>query len=294
MVVIENEDVTGLAVDSVRLYWTTRDGSVVGAPLDGSDQATALVTGIMTTPSSIAVAGGYVYWTDLGGDTPRQGSVMRVQVNNGTPELLAGSQDFTHAIAVDAVNAYWATYGGVFTTPLAGGTVTPIVNDGAAEQVGDIAVDGQYLYWVRGCPYRSPLTGGGTQALDCDKVGPGSIALDTASVYWTVLPEPCDTANCPTDNTGYVLKAPKSGGSATVLAEFEPPAHPLTHIAVDSMFVYWMTAHDVQRTPVNSGPIETLASGQGDPYALLLTDDYVYWASGPIGSYPAAIRRLPK
>jgi hypothetical protein len=55
-----------------------------------------------------------------------------------------------------------------------------------------------------------------------------------------------------------------------------------------------MTATTVERMPLDGGDPETLASDQGDPQALVVGDANVYWASGPVGSSPAAIRMAAK
>ncbi|HEY1554399.1 MAG TPA: hypothetical protein VGF94_06160 [Kofleriaceae bacterium] len=56
-----------------------------------------------------------------------------------------------------------------------------------------------------------------------------------------------------------------------------------------------MTADSIRRIALDgSGAVETIAEHQGDPYALAIGDTGIFWASGPVGDAPAAIRTTLK
>jgi len=92
---------TAIAVDVANVYWTNPDNHLVMVvPLSGGTVAT-IAAG--QSPSSLAVAGGYLYWNDIAG-------LMRARVAGGigTPEMLAPKFAWPAALLSDGQNIYWA------------------------------------------------------------------------------------------------------------------------------------------------------------------------------------------
>ncbi len=298
IVVAANQDTRGLAIDATNLYWVTIDGNVMAMPLDGSSDPIALVSGITTRPISIAIDASYVYWSNLG-NAAGPGAVMKVPIGGGAPVELAPDPT-PGRLAVSADTVYWATANDfeIASVPKDGGTVSTFLGDGVSVEIGGFAVDATHLYWNQGGPQQRDLAGGALIALGLVPYGVGTIAVDATRVYWTVGPLPSDvTLNnmpAPVEHGGYVMKTSIGGGPLTQLATFETPSYPVVPIAVDSDHVYWLGATEVLRTGLDGGTIETLAAHEGDPYALVLGDTDVYWASGPVDGEPPAIRKLAK
>ncbi|MBI5533770.1 MAG: hypothetical protein HY898_13705 [Deltaproteobacteria bacterium] len=58
----------------------------------------------------MAVDASTVYWTN-GGSGPNSGTVMRVGLSGGAPDVVASNQDAPAGIAVDATAVYWTSLG---------------------------------------------------------------------------------------------------------------------------------------------------------------------------------------
>lgn len=124
----------GVALDATSIYWTTNTptgGTIRKVAKTGGPAATLADT--QANPHRIAVAGGFVYWTDQGDGTPNTGSVHRVSIAGGTITTYADHQPSPYAIAVDDAYVYWTdrgtgqTDGTVMRAPLAGGPPVPVV-----------------------------------------------------------------------------------------------------------------------------------------------------------------------
>jgi len=79
--------------------------------------------------------------------------------------------------------------------PLDGGSPTTIVSNQVTP--GTIAVDSTTVYWTTNrAVMKAPLHGGTVITLAADQDAPDAIAVDSASVYWVTK-----------DNPGTVMKA---------------------------------------------------------------------------------------
>jgi sugar lactone lactonase YvrE len=118
----------GLALDATNVYWTTHTatGTVMQMPKAGG--AAVALADTQANPHSIAVAGGFVYWTNQGNGTVNTGSVQRVAVTGGTITTLADKLPFPVTLVVDASYVYWTdtAAGAVMRVPIAGGPAAPV------------------------------------------------------------------------------------------------------------------------------------------------------------------------
>ena len=108
----------GIVVDSTNAYWVDRTGASVNyCPLTGCSQPMTLATD-QGTPLGLFVDGTTIYWT-TGQTTP--GQLLRCDVANCNPTVLADNQDQPWEPIVDDKYVYWCNDGstlpGVFRLP---------------------------------------------------------------------------------------------------------------------------------------------------------------------------------
>jgi hypothetical protein len=104
-------DLLGFAIDAARVYLADGDsGSVLSEKIDGSGGLVTHSSG-EAMPSSVAVDGTHVYWTNQG-----NGLIRRVAKAGGTAETLASGQAAPFAIAVNSRAVYWLTTDGSVMT----------------------------------------------------------------------------------------------------------------------------------------------------------------------------------
>jgi hypothetical protein len=157
--VLKGDGTGTIAVDATSVYWTDTDNdfdSVRKVPLGGGTVKT-LAQGSYGSGRSIAVDASSVYWTTsarAAGDW-RDGTVMKVPIEGGSPTVLASAQATPRSIAVDSTSVYWTTAatpaggyadGGVMKAPREGGLATTLVS-GQPDPCG-IAVDATSVYWL--------------------------------------------------------------------------------------------------------------------------------------------------
>jgi hypothetical protein len=100
---------------------------------------------------------------------------------------------------------------------------------------------------------------------------PIGLAVDATNIYWTT-------------SDGNVMKAPISGGAATVLAAGQRSPW---GIAVDAANVYWANAASlgqVMTVPIAGGEPTVLVDQQRRPVHLAVADGVLYWANQLAGT----------
>jgi hypothetical protein len=278
----------GIAVDGTSVYWTTKDGFIMKAPSDGGP-ADQLASG-QTQPFAITVDAKQAYWANVD-------SVAKIAITGGSTTTLYSGGVSLNGLAIDSSHIYWTELGSVALAPIAGGAKTTLFN--GQPQPLAIAVDQTSVYWtdVVGNVKATPKGGGaGTVLSACTSSSsmnyPAGIAVDANFVYWT-------DRYC-----GAVLKAPKMGGAAMVLASGQLGPW---GIAVDATHVFWTnvgaeTCQDssacpggscvlghclpqpcgacaLMKVPVTGGKPVTLAAGINLPDRIALDTAHVYWTN---------------
>jgi hypothetical protein len=266
----------GLVVDATAVYWADDQGTVQKAPLGGG---AAVPLGGLAGQDLIGIAlrSGTLYFTNFGGN------VYSMPTSGPTPTKLVTLATALSAIAVDANNLYFMTYGSsgmVMKVPIGGGTAAPIATWNVAMMSAtppfNIAVDATNVYWTdqgtsptTGRVMKTPILGGPLTALASGQLLPQSIAVDGTNVYWVNM------GTSPGFNDGSVMKVPISGaGMPTTLASGQKG---LLGIAVDTKNVYFGGA-DVGGVPIAGGATTTYATG-ASAYGMAVDDVCVYWSS---------------
>jgi len=163
-VTIEEEAPVSIATDATgaNVYWTFRgsslnEGGLKRAPASGDEPSKTLIS-MQQNPLAITVDGEHIYWVNAGslsvsadGSVVRDGSILRVKIAGGDPELLADEQAVPYAIAIDTGHVYWTNLGDgcVMRAPKSGGEDAVCLATGQSNPVA-IAVDddGDFVYWA--------------------------------------------------------------------------------------------------------------------------------------------------
>jgi hypothetical protein len=237
-----------LAVDSGNVYWAkfnvdSGDGAIMKTPLAGGATTTLASASV---PESVAVSGGVVYWTAVGG-------IMSVPTTGGAPVVFEPGHAFPLTLA--AAKAIWFDLEGnslaIRTRELApgAGDVTlgawdisppqgaclPSMTTSHAGRIW-LASSTTDLYWTYsadagGCAAKLPLSGGAPSTIEWD-LDANALAVDAASVYW-IVESVSPTAG---PNISQILKAPLASGTPISLAKM---AGGVGSLVVDDASLYF-------------------------------------------------------
>jgi hypothetical protein len=208
----------------------------------------------------IAVRDGIVYWANNGSGLPasffgpgHDGSIVAMPLAGGPTSVLADGQDGPSAIAVDDLNVYWTTTGGV-------------PSNGSATATGGV--------------FAVPLAGGTAVPLVPNLVLPGPVAALGGDVVFATS----------VGSGSEIRRVSRDGGAATPIASTD---RLVTALAIAGTNVYWAdsdsptvdVSHDdgrIQTAPLGGGVgvAVPLAIGQPGPNRLVVLDGQLYWANG--------------
>jgi Abnormal spindle-like microcephaly-assoc'd, ASPM-SPD-2-Hydin len=194
-IVVNNQiNPAGVAVDASRVYWATENssccpGAIKAAPLAGGTPA--ILANKQDNPVGVAVDSSHIYWANQATSTIRE-----APLTGGTATFLnkAGSTGAKPAgVAVDGSHIYWANFaaGTINAAPLTpGAPVATLV--GAQVQPFGVAVDASHIYWANqggggitsGTIMEANLDGTGVTPLVTGQNKPAGVAVDSSHIYW--------------------------------------------------------------------------------------------------------------
>lgn len=245
-----------LAADDARLFWgngyysqTESRTEVMAAPFAGG-APTQLAPGPAAV--GLAIRDGFLYWgsNEQGPDDPTDlgGTLRRVPVNGGAPEVLASGLEVT-AVAADSAGVYYADDEDVFNDQvvlLPDGNGAPSVLGTGLSGLGGVveivpAGDDLVLVTSTGGGSTShnlkalPREGGEARVL--------SLGLDCPVVLGVVAAPPDLYVSCQDLGSRSVERTSLSGGEVEVLATFPEPDGgttdgPMTNPVLDDTSVY--------------------------------------------------------
>lgn len=179
-IVLDASPATGVAVNATHVYWASNQ-SLKRVTLDGSSvEVVAPSAGV----GHLALDATHVYWT-----SESDGSVRRVPLAGGTPEVLASGQLDPQHLTLDGDQVYFANFADDGFINNDKGSVMSVKKNGTGLQVVDsklnhpaaVAADGTVYWGLSAQLWSKP---GGLLAISPS----GRVmqaALDSSYVYWT-------------------------------------------------------------------------------------------------------------
>lgn len=259
-----------LAVNSTHVYWT--EGAAVKRVQKVGGFVDTIYGGDPNQPFestwAVVATESDVYWT-----ASNPGTVYRAAPGGQNRVAFASGQDSAAGIAVDSTHVYWVRYttaagGGVYRKLITGGSVELVSSDVGGPSA--LAVDADSVVWVAtqgGRVMKADKAAGATPVILKDGVeGPWSVAVHGDFVF--VIEDDVEF--------GRVLRIPKTGGDAVVLADKQ--RFPFT-VAADDSGVYWTSAFDgkVLRCDFDGANQRVVARELNTPEGLALDETTVYF-----------------
>lgn len=196
-----------LSIDASHVFWN-RNGAdqMWRCPLDGCLGSEELLASNVSSPTTSTVSGGYLYWA------ANEGTVRRIAVDGGTPELLAMPLGADGWVEIDGADMYWTTRsaGIVRRCTIAQCQTTAIDFATGLPNVVGLDVDATHVYV-------STYSGTGDVVYAIPKSGgaPNPLALGL-SMVWTVI-ELGDYVYWVEDDGNVARGVPKAGGNIVEL-----------------------------------------------------------------------------
>ena len=133
---------------------------------------------------------------------------------------------------------------------------------------------------------KAPKGGGAAaQAIFTGQHLPQAVVTDGTNVYWSNLGT-FDSQGI-SNGDGTIWQGSVNGGTPIPLSANEPTPDGM---ALDSSYVYWadvgklggdnlpaLNAGSIKRVRIGGGPVETIASSQAAPYAIIVNNGKIYW-----------------
>jgi hypothetical protein len=189
------------------------------------------------TPNSIAVGGGYVYWTNAGtaAQNYSDGGVMKCATSPlGSPTPFMTSVVNAQGVALNATSVYWTSWGSGMNTgevawcPLGGCTSTPTPIATNQNKPSAIVLAVGHVFWSTNTGSRAvlrlPLPGSGMPTTYAYTANQTAFDVQSLKLFWFQVG---GLATCP------------SGAASCIATTLETVSMPVT-LTADATYVYWV------------------------------------------------------
>jgi hypothetical protein len=216
-----------VAIDGSHVYWTSSDGRIGRANLDGTGANPNFITGLPSYLPGLAVNATTIYWSSLT-------SIGRAKIDGTEVEPNFLATNHATGLALDSHYLYWGEneLGRIDRAALdgSGGVDTKFIS--APGDPCSVAVDSSYVYWsdaTGNSVGRAKINGSGAEpafinpgaAVDC------GVAVSPSYVYFGIngYPGPSSMARANLDGSGLL----------TSFFSLAPYGGPFVQMAVDSL-----------------------------------------------------------
>lgn len=279
-VIAPNVDAYDLVLDGTKLFWES--GSRGGiydlsiAPLDPSPTTLvapdAALSSAATQPTSIAIANGTVYWTNINQATRAGGSVWSVGASGGTPTVINAGLDQPSQIAIIGTNVYYVDDNVLYVTPDQGGSTVRVAGD-----VFELHLVGMRAVWTTMSLPRKLVqldlsaSAATPQMLDTP-VYPDSFTADANNIYLR--------STGPNDLSVTITALPVAGGSAsTLFHDFIDDGAAVPRIVLDGDMLYWNARTQVWRIGIDGAGLSRRVENDRNITAIAVSTDALYLAT---------------
>jgi len=279
-VIVPNSEADDLLLDGSTLYWENETiGGIFDLSVDPLASTpttlvspTAVLSAAAGLPTSIALANGILYWTNINQATRSGGSLWSVPVSGGTPTALVAGLDQPSGIVVDGANVYFVDDNVAYVTSTQGGNFVRVASD-----VQEFHVANGHGYWT------STNTAGELFALDLStpQATPTTIATSVHPLAFTV-----DANNVyvrsegPGDLDVTVTELPLAGGdSLTLFHGYIDDGANVERIVLFGSDVYWNARTQILQVGIDGSNLKRPVQNDVDIISLVIADDAIYFAT---------------
>lgn len=214
----------------------------------------------------------YVYLAETTG-------VSRVPKSGSAPEMLAQTQDFARAVAVNSTQLFFSAGGisgsTVYAMPKAGGTPTPI--DSHSDEVAPMVASDTRVFYFK-VHFGGPsdvvsVMPDGTGALiyGTSDTAFDSLALDSTHVYW---------GDNPFSDSAHLWRSPVESAASEMLTTLDTVYNPV--LSGDGVYFYESLSDGLYRVPKTGGTAQlvlSLPSPRLSNFSMFGNDTHVFWVT---------------
>jgi hypothetical protein len=180
-VLVTNVKVAHLALDATSVYYAdVNTATIARVPKTGG---TPQVLATSNNVGGLAVDGTYLYWSQT-----TAGAINRIPLAGGMMQMVSAASG-PGVLAVDGTDVFWANNSNfkVLKAPKGGGSITTLATLPSTNAIGDVQLDGIYVYWNQPAGFsmglqRAPKDGSGSVEQVLQVTGP-VMAFDQDYVY---------------------------------------------------------------------------------------------------------------
>jgi hypothetical protein len=177
-----------VVVDDTSMYWV-QGNAIMKASKNGGPAVG--IAGGQTEANCVAVDDKLVYWSISGTEKGQfaDGAIVSSPKAGGSAKVVVKGAERANNVLVDDKNVYWQNLDKIMKAPKTGGAEAVLAPAGGP--IGDIAIDGGYVYFTvpgtsgDGTVGRVSKDGGTPTILATGQPLPDGIVVDDTSVYWT-------------------------------------------------------------------------------------------------------------